>query len=139
MRIDTSTPFGERVARRLREDLIVWLTTVGPDQTPQPSPVWFLQDGEEFLVYSRPDTPKLRNIGRSPRVALHLDGGRYGDDIVILTGDARIVEDHPPADQLPAYLEKYRRLIERNGMTPASFARDYSVAIRVTPTTLRGF
>jgi PPOX class probable F420-dependent enzyme len=139
MRIDTSTPFGERVARRLREDVIVWLTTVGPDQTPQPSPVWFLQDDGEFLIYSRPDTPKLRNIGRSPRVALHLDGDRRGDDIVILTGQARIVPDHPPADQVPAYLEKYRQLIAHNGMTPDSFARDYSVAIRVTPTTLRGY
>jgi PPOX class probable F420-dependent enzyme len=139
MQFDTSTPFGERVARRLREDRIAWLTTVGPDQTPQPSPVWFLWDEGTVLVYSRPDTPKGRNVGRNPRVALNLDGDGRGGDIVVLTGEARIVEDHPPADRVPAYVEKYRQAIDRIGMTPESFAREYSVAIRLTPIRLRGY
>ncbi|MFQ5612516.1 MAG: hypothetical protein ACE5H9_10325 [Anaerolineae bacterium] len=41
--IDLSTEFGLRVARRLREERIIWLTTLRADQTPQPSPVWFLK------------------------------------------------------------------------------------------------
>jgi hypothetical protein len=36
--IDTSTPFDARVRDRLQRDLIGWLTTIGPDGTPQPSP-----------------------------------------------------------------------------------------------------
>jgi PPOX class probable F420-dependent enzyme len=138
MRIDTGSEFGGRAARRLRDELIYWLVTVDPDGTPQPSPVWALWDGETFLIYSQPDTPKLRNVASRPRVALHLDGDGRGGDIVIVTGDARIVSDAPPAARVPEYIAKYGEGIRRIGMTPESFARAYSVAVRVTPARLRG-
>lgn len=138
MNLDTSTEFGARVERRLRQETIVWLTTVSPTAAPQPSPVWFLWEGATLLIYSRPDTPKLRNIARHPTVSLHFDGNGTGGDIVVLTGEARLASDAPPADAVPAYLEKYRKGIARIGMTPESFARTYSLAIRVTPARLRG-
>jgi len=138
LNLDTSTPFGARVERRLQEDIVVWLTTVGGAQTPQPSPVWFLWDGETILIYSQPTTPKLRNIERTPRVALNFDGDGDGGDIIVLTGDARIATDQPPADQVPAYVAKYQDGIRGLGMSPKQFAQGYAVAIRVTPTTLRG-
>jgi PPOX class probable F420-dependent enzyme len=138
MRLDTTTEFGARAERRLRQELIIWLTSVSPADTPQPSPVWFLWDGETVLVYSRPDTPKLRNIERHPTVALHLDGNGQGGDIVVLTGEARVVTDVPPANQIPEYVTKYRTAIARIGMSPETFARAYSVAIRVTPTRIHG-
>jgi PPOX class probable F420-dependent enzyme len=136
--IDTSTAFGARAERRLREEPIAWLVTVGRDGTPQPVPVWFLWEGETFLIYSRPETPKLRNIERSPRVALHLDGNGLGGDIVVVTGDAAVSTAEPPAHEVPAYVEKYAELIGRNGWTPSSFAADYSVPIRVSFGALRG-
>lgn len=136
--IDLSTPFGARVAGRLATDVVIWLTTVRADGTPLPSPVWFLWDGETALVYSRPDTPKLRNIAARPLVALNFDGDRDGGDIIVMTGSAKVDPAAPPADQLAAYLEKYRERIAGIGMTPASFAAAYSVALRVTPTSLRG-
>ncbi len=138
--IDTTTQFGARVERRLREEGLIWLVTVRSDGTPQPSPVWFLWDGGAFLIYSRPKTPKLRNIRRNHNVALHLDGDGRGGDIVVITGEARIVAGAPPASEVPAYIEKYEKggYLARIGTTPARFARDYSVAIRVTATGLRG-
>lgn len=136
--IDTSTAFGARAERRLRSERIAWLVTVRADGTPQPSPVWFLWDGESFLIYSRPRTQKLRNIARNPRVSLHLDGDGEGGDIVTVTGDARVAEGEPPADEVPAYVEKYGWGFERLGMTARRFARDYSVPIRVRFAGLRG-
>jgi PPOX class probable F420-dependent enzyme len=138
MKIDTKSEFGKRATRRLKDELIYWLATTGSDGTPQPSPVWGLWDGETFLIYSKPDTPKLRNIASRPAVALHLDGDGKGGDIVIVTGEARIDREAPPADHLPEYIAKYRGGIRRIGMTPESFARAYSVAVRVTPRHLRG-
>ncbi len=138
MKLDTTTDFGQRVERRLRDETIGWLTTVGADGTPQPSPIWFLWDGETVLVYSQPDKPKLRNMERNPRVSFNLDGDGRGGDIVILTGEARLDPAAPPADQHPDYLAKYRDGIARIGMTPEGFAAAYSVAIRMTPTRLRG-
>jgi PPOX class probable F420-dependent enzyme len=106
---------------------------------PQPVPVWFLWDGADgIVVYSRPDTPKLRAIERNPRVSLNLDGNGEGGDIVVALGEAALSDDEPPAHEVPAYVEKYAPLIERNGWTPESFAADYSVPIRITVRRVRG-
>ena len=136
--IDTSSEFGQRAARRLREERLAWLTTVDSAGTPQPIPVWFLWDGgDSVLVYSRPDTPKLRAIERNPRVSLNLDGNGTGGDIVVALGEAAVSGD-PPAHEVPEYVEKYAALIERNGWTPESFATDYSVPFRIRVTRVRG-
>ena len=100
-------------------------------------PVWFLREGETILVYSKPDTPKLRNIAANPRVALHLDGDGKGGDIVVLTCTASVSDD-PRADQVPAYVERYAALIESLGWTPSSFAADYSIALRLRIERLSG-
>ena len=138
MEIDTNTDFGRRVADHLENDQVVWLTTVNPDQTPQPSPVWFLWDGETVLMYSQPGTPKLRNIGHHPRVSLNFNSTPTGGDVIILTGDAREDTSAPPAKDSPAYIEKYTRGLEEIGLTPEDFTRAYSVPVRVRPTSLRG-
>jgi len=136
--LDTSTEFGQRVTHRLAEERIIWLTTAGADDNPQPRPVWFLWDGDSFLIYSRPDTAKLKHIAARPKVALNFDGDGKGGDIVVFTGRGGVDPAAPPADQLPAYAEKYRAGFRRINMTPAEFAQVYSVAIRVWPEALRG-
>src|SRR5207248_1432 len=128
---------GSRPAQRLRDELIGWLVTVSPAGAPTPSPVWFLWDDAGFLLYSQPDTPKLRNLAANPRVALHLDGDGRGGDIVIVSGRAAVSDD-PPASDVPAYVTKYAALIAGYGWTPESFAADYSVPVRVEPRALRG-
>jgi PPOX class probable F420-dependent enzyme len=136
--IDEATEFGRRAARRLREERVGWLTTVSPQGTPSPVPVWFLWDGDRsVLLYSRPGTPKLRNIEQNPRVSLNLDGNGQGGDIVVCVGTARVSDD-PSADRVPEYVDKYAPLIERNRWSPESFATDYSVPIRIDLTRVRG-
>ncbi|MDQ3044534.1 MAG: TIGR03667 family PPOX class F420-dependent oxidoreductase [Chloroflexota bacterium] len=136
--LDPSTPFGERVERRLRNELILWLTTTRADLTPLPTPVWFLWDGQSLLIYSQPDRLKLRNIAKRPRVELNFNGDRYGNDIIVITGDAALDPTAPSAAALPGFSEKYREGISSLGVTPEGFAADYSVALRVTPTELHG-
>jgi PPOX class probable F420-dependent enzyme len=138
MEIDTSTDFGARAARHLEDDQVVWLTTAGPDGTPQPSPVWFHWDGDTALIRSQPSTPKLRNIAQRPRVSLHFNCTPNGGDVVILTGDAWVEGGAAPADLDPAYVDKYAGGIQSIGMTPDAFAQEYSVPIRFRPTSLRG-
>jgi PPOX class probable F420-dependent enzyme len=136
--LDESSEFGTRAARRLRENTHAWLTTVDAAGTPQPIPVWFLWDGNRsVLVYSLPETAKLRNLERNPRVSLNLDGNGRGGDIVVCLGTMAISDD-PPADELPEFVEKYAPDINRHGWTPASFARDYPVALRMTIDRVRG-
>ena len=137
--IDLSTEFGQRVERRLAEEQVVWLTTVTPKGTPQPSPVWFLREGDSVLLYSQPDTPKLRNIAANPTVALAFNATHNGGDVVVFTGEAHVDDDAPAAHEHEAYVEKYRAGISGLGTTPEGFATDFSVPVRVALAKLRGF
>ena len=103
------------------------------DGQPQSVPVWFLWDGETFLIYSQPGRQKLKIIGTNPRVGLNLNSNARGGEVLRTEGTAEIVEDVPPATEVGEYLEKYRAAISRIGYDPDGFARDYSVPIRVTP------
>jgi PPOX class probable F420-dependent enzyme len=131
--LDTTSEAGARAEVRLREEMIIWLTTVRSDGQPQSVPVWFLWEGETFLVYSEPGLQKLRNIGGSPRVGLHLNSNARGGDVVRVEGTAEVVHDAPPADELGEYVEKYRESIARIGFDLDGFAQIYSVALRVKP------
>jgi PPOX class probable F420-dependent enzyme len=136
--IDQSTEFGARVAAHLREEIVVWMTTVTPAGSPLPMPVWFLWDGAESIVmYSMPGA-RVRNIEANPRVALNFAGDGGGGDIVVLSGNAAIDRDASPADQSGEYRAKYDEHIARIGMTPETFAQRYSVPVRIHFTRLRG-
>jgi PPOX class probable F420-dependent enzyme len=136
---DLSSEFGGRIASRLRNEQVIWLTTVGRTGTPQPNPVWFLWDGETFLIYTQPTAYKLRNLRYNPRVALHFDSGEDGEDVIVFTGTAILDESAPLAHNNPPYLEKYRDGIASIEMTPESMGDSYSVAIRVRHDKVRGF
>jgi len=137
---DPSTPFGERVSRRLHEDRLIWFTTVDAKGTPQPTPVWFLWDdaNSTMLIYSRADARRLEHLQRNSRVALNFDGNGNGGDIIVITGEAQLSPSDPPADRLPVYVDKYRAFIARRYDTPEKFAEIYSVALRILPTAIRG-
>jgi PPOX class probable F420-dependent enzyme len=136
--IDESTDFGARVARRLREETVVWLTTVTPAGAPVPSPVWFWWlEPDAILMFSRAGTPRTRNIEADPRVALNFDGNGKGGDIVVLAGRAAI-DPSPDAAAVEAYVDKYRTDFKRIGVTTEGFFERYPIAIRIALTRLRG-
>lgn len=139
--VDTATELGAKVALRLAHEGIIWLVTVRDDGTPQSSPVWFLWEDETILIYSQPNTPKLRNIARNPRVSLHLNSDQWGNAVAILTGDARIEDGAPIAREVSAFVKKYVDDLHA-AKSLADFDRimdGYDVAIRVTPIGLRGW
>ncbi len=129
--LDPNTPNGAKGLALLEDAYVVWLTTVRPNGQPQSSPVWFVIDDDEFLIYSLSDTARKPNLEANPRVSLNLDSNA-GADVVTVEGVARIVEG-PPSTEHPAYQEKYRDGIRDIGHTPESFAERYSVALRITP------
>jgi PPOX class probable F420-dependent enzyme len=127
------------VRRRLKEEYIVWMTTVGSDLAPQPRPVWFIWDHDSFLIYSQPHAHKVQHLLKHPRVALHFNSDRTADnDVLVFIGEARIDPDAPPAHKVRAYVKKYRDGIAGLNVTPEQMADEYSVGIRVTPTSVRG-
>jgi PPOX class probable F420-dependent enzyme len=137
MMLNPDNPKHADADARLRAETIIWLTTVDRPGRPQTSPVWFLWDGTDFLIYGSKDGRKTRNIANNPLVDLHLDGNGQGGGIVIFEGTARIDQDGPAAADVAGFMAKYGALIESYGWTLEGLARDYPHVIRVTPTRAR--
>src|SRR4051812_14458184 len=138
--LDFGTRFGRHVKHRLRQQRIVWLTTVASDDddAPLPRPVWFHWDGRTVLILSEKGKAKLRHISRNPRVALNFNTDAEGRDVAVILGDAHILE-HWPRGRINRYLQKYSRGITSLGMTAAKFRQSFTVPIQVIPRSLRGF
>jgi PPOX class probable F420-dependent enzyme len=122
---------------RLRTEDIAWIVTVTADGQPQSSPVWFLWDQGEFLVYAQPHSWKVRNIRANPKVSLHLNSDDGGGRVATFEGSARIAAEQPPVHQSAAYLAKYRAGIAGLGTSPEQMAAEYSAALRITPARVR--
>ena len=134
--LDTSTPEGKRVQKRLRNELIIWLATSGADGRPHAVPVWFWWDGKSFLIYSVPGQ-KVKDIEANPNVALHFNTTADGDDVVRIDGEAAQLRRHPLAYRVPTYIRKYARLVKSYDWTPEDFSRKYHIALRIKPTRVR--
>jgi PPOX class probable F420-dependent enzyme len=137
VRLEGAVSNAARAQERLRQEEVTWITTVRADGQPQSSPVWFHWDGDDFLVMSQPTAQKLRNIARDPKVSLNLNSDRAGGDVLIAEAVAELREGGPDEARAAAYLEKYDGAIKRLGYTADVFAREYSVALRITPTRWR--
>lgn len=135
--LNQEEPGHAAAAERLQAEPIAWLTTVARSGQPQSTPVWFLWEDGEFLIYGAANGLKTRSIEANPRVSLHLEGNGRGGANVIFEGTARVDPAGPAADSVPAYIGKYRQFIDSRGWTPESFAADYPHVIRVSPTRAR--
>jgi PPOX class probable F420-dependent enzyme len=138
--IDLNSKFGQAVKRHLENEYVMWLTTIDSNLTPQPRPVWFIWENDSILIFSKPDAHKVKHIIQHPNVALHFNTDDTGEKhVIVLTGEAMIDTDCPPAIDVPAYFEKYRTAITDSNITPESLSAEYSLAIRIKLTNLRGW
>jgi len=135
--LDLTTEFGARVNKQLIEDEVIWFTTVSPIGIPTPNPLWFFWDGEMIIVYSQPESYRVRNIKLNPNVSIHLEGADVlGNNVIIINGEASL---HPGCTKIhPGYLKKYIHLEASLSRKVDEVIADYSVEIRVRPLKVRG-
>lgn len=132
--LDLSKKRHAHIDQRLRENTVVWFNTVRPDGRPHSVVVWFLWDGETFLIFSRPQNQKVYNIQQNANVLLAIDGTHEGGDPITIEGTATLLKPGEADATIPAYVEKYGEGIKRIGFTPEQMAAEYSQAIRIVPT-----
>ena len=137
--VDFTSRIGRHVNRRLRQERVIWLTTVDEQNAPQPRPVWFHWDGATILIFSQKSKAKLRHVAHNPRVSLNFNTDGDGGDVVVVLGEAKILDSPSDESRVKSYLRKYREGIKSIGMTVPEFSESYSVPILVTPQHLRGF
>jgi PPOX class probable F420-dependent enzyme len=122
----------DHVEQRLRSDWWIWLITVRPDGRPHVVLVGFFWDGKTFLIFSQPNTQKVRNVRYNPQVTLALDGtGKLGHDVVVVEGTAELLTATTlrVLQAEPAIAEKY----EYSDQDLQAKLADYTQPIRVTP------
>jgi len=93
-----------------------------------------------MLVFSQANAHKVKHIQNNPNVSLHFNTADAEGEkrLIIFTGMAEFVPTHAPANKLSAYMRKYKGGITTLKMTPEQFATEYSVAIQIALTNLRG-
>ena len=127
------------LAEALDSAIIGFLTAVNGRGQPQTSPIWYIRDGEDLVVYNRPTAARLRNIADNNRVAFNLRADRGAKSGISLEGTAVVDSNLPPAVDFPGYVERYGEEIAGLGWTPESFSTDYSVGLRITVTRVRNW
>jgi PPOX class probable F420-dependent enzyme len=121
----------------LARDIVGWLTTVAADGRPQVAVISFLWDGDGILFYSRPDTPRVRNVAARPLVSFHLNCDPYGDHVVVIEGRAEVVPLEKRSDVHPAYAAKFHEPLAHRGMDERQVADEFSLPIRIHPERVR--
>lgn len=130
-------PEADWAREHIEIDVVAWLTTVAPGGELQSSVISFLREGPDLVFYSRPDTPKIRNLAQSPRVSFHLQSDPYGDHWLVVEGTAGVDPTIAPMDRHEAYQAKYREAHAHWGLDFTDTARTFSAPIRIRPTRVR--
>jgi PPOX class probable F420-dependent enzyme len=123
----------------LREDPVVWLSSVQRDGRPHLVPVWFHWDGERIVAFSKPGARKVDNLRDEPRVMLAVGTPGPDFDVELIEATAELPPT-PAAECMPeGFGAKYRELLRRAGLTVQRFAEVYSQPIVLRPTRFLGY
>ena len=138
---DTKAKLETKAKKLIKNEYVIWLTTIDSERTPQPRPVWFISEKDSVLIFSQAKAHKVKHILNNPNVSLHFNSkdAKGEEHLIILNGIAKIDRITPPANKLRAYMRKYKTGIIGLNATPEAFSAEYSVPIRITPTKLRGW
>src|SRR5215469_1280948 len=118
--LDVTQERHAHIDQRLRADHIIWLGSVRPDGHPHLVAVWFLWTGKDLLIFSKPNTQKIRNLRQNPHVIVALDNTNLGN--ITLEGVAELFDDSQVNATLPEYVAKYGEHITGIGYTPETMA-----------------
>jgi general stress protein 26 len=121
------------VEERLEASRNYWVVTGREDGAPSAAPVWGVWAEGAVYFGTSPRSAKGQNLARDPRAVIHLESG---DEVVILRGEAEIVEvgeaildayegkyDHRPPSKTLFRLRPRRALAWREADYPSSATR----------------
>lgn len=123
----------------LRDDPVVWLSSVQRDGRPHLVPVWFHWDGDRIVAFSKPHARKVNNLRDEPRVMLAVGTPGPDFEVELIEATAELPAE-PAADLIPdGFGTKYTELLRRAGLTLQHFAEVYSQTIVLRPTRFLGY
>jgi PPOX class probable F420-dependent enzyme len=121
----------------LAEPNVAVLSTVDGENRPHATPVWYIMEGDHFIVSVGRGSQKHVNAARNPNVSLTMDDRGLPYFAVMVQGTAAIGPPLTPDQRLGLavrYLgeERGRRYVERT-------SGEDSVTLRITPRKVREY
>jgi PPOX class probable F420-dependent enzyme len=113
-----------------REPNLAKLATIRQDGTPQLMPIWYLHDGRDLLMITRPTAHRVRNIRRDPRVTVCIDRPTPPYAGVVVRGTATLEE--VTYQQLAVPLAVRYLGQDAGALVGAEYARVDLMTIRIT-------
>ena len=105
--LDTAQPDLMHIDQRLAREPVAWLGTTRPNGRPHNIPIWFLWRDPEILLFTPRRSQKVKNLAASAAGVVTLDSADGGNDIVIVEGRARPVDDADVEPLAVGFVEKY--------------------------------
>jgi PPOX class probable F420-dependent enzyme len=119
---------------------VVVLATVGPDGSPQATPMWFWHEPGAMFMISVDGLRKVHNLRRDPRVAVVAETTTPAGDVrgVTVRGRAELLPDSAERRRVvERFLDKYRPRLER--IWGGRAMPDDRVMFRIAPERVRGW
>jgi len=92
----------------LRSTVPARLAYTWPDGTPRVVPIWFHWDGQDVVMGSPADAPKVSAITQNPHVAVTIDGNEWPYHVLLIRGTARVdIIDGVPDEYTAAALRYF--------------------------------
>ena len=139
--LDRADPLQAKILERLANEEYGYFITVRPDGRPHAVPVCFLYENDSILIFSLPNSVKVRNIRENPRVCLALESFGFSDYFsVVIEGVAELVDEPTNWLHYPLYDAKHIPMSQRifgSDHVPEDYAAQFSQAIRMTQLKIR--
>ena len=136
---DEDKPAHRMALEKLEHDVIAWFTTVDSEGEPHAVPVWFFWRDGRLIIFSEPDAAKVKHVRHGSPALVHLQGDRFGNEVVVLHGTAEL-SDRNAAEWVQdfgdAYAAKHAEAMDEFGVGLEGLVEQYSTVVIVTPTKL---
>ncbi len=83
------------------------LAYVASDGTPRVIPIWFHWNGREIVMATPPKAPKLKALGKNPKVALTIDDNTFPHKVLLIRGTTRLEPVEGIVPEYAAAAERY--------------------------------
>ena len=110
------------------------LAYIWSDGTPRVVPIWFHWNGQEIVMGTPPKAPKLKALGKNPKVSLTIDNNEFPNKVLLIRGTARLESVDGIVPEYALAAERYfgaeqgqKWLSQLRGMVPSM------VRIAITP------
>lgn len=83
------------------------LAYVWTDGTPRVIPIWFYWNGSQIVMATPPKAPKLKALGKNPKVSLTIDDNTFPHKVLLIRGTARLEAVDGIVPEYAAAAERY--------------------------------